>query len=243
MNFRCISRIMATYSRHTLTEADAAPADVAMELADLTQFAEVAFGSVPTEYIFEHLDTLLEPDFPLEGYNALRGSMLISYIRGSVASLDAYVAYRPDKKQVIVAISGTSNLKQAIQDLRTWKHNRPVGHGCAVHTGFWKMYKGVKPGLISAIKKSLQEHDVSELAITGHSMGGALAYLLTIDLLTPGDVELPPLLRLKLAVFGAPRCANPKLLQFWSDLTREYRSKNGEDSLKEYSVKAYNDGK
>jgi hypothetical protein len=243
MNFRWISRIMATYSHHTLTDADTAPADVAMELSELGQFAEVAFGTVPTEYIFEHLDTLLETDFPLEGYDALRGSVLISYIRGKVANLDAYVAYRPSTKQLIVATSGTSNLRQALQDVRTWKHKHPVGRGCAVHAGFWKMYKGVKSGIISAIEKGLQEYDVLELAITGHSMGGAVSHLLAIDLLTPGGVQLPPLLRLKLAVFGAPRCGNPKLLQFWFDLTKEYRSKNGEDSLKEYSVKAYNDGK
>lgn len=242
MNFRWISRIMATYSKHRLTDADTAPANTAIELSELGQFAGVAFGSVPTKFVFDHLSTLLETDFPLEGYNALRGSVLVSHIRGKVANLGAYVAYRPNVKQLIVAISGTSNLKQALQDVRTLKHKHPADQGCAVHTGFWKMYEGIKSGVFDAVQKGLQQYEVSELVITGHSMGGALSYFLAIDILAPGGVQLAPRLPLKVAVFGAPRCGNQRLQQFWCDLTKEYRSKNGEDSLKEYSIKAYNDG-
>ena len=242
MNFRWISRIMATYSPHTLSHTDIAALDLSVELSELGQFAHIAFSSLPTTFIFEKLDLLMEADFPLEGYDALKGTVLISVVRGKVANLGAYVAYRPSTKQLVVSISGTSNISQALQDLGTLKHKHPAGGGCAVHAGFWNMYKGIKPEVIDAVTKGLCEHDVTELVLTGHSLGGAISYLLAIDLLVPGGLELPPGLALKLAVFGSPRCGNAQMLQRWLDLSKEYRTKNGEDSLKEYSVKAYNDG-
>jgi hypothetical protein len=243
MNFRWISRIMATYSPRTLTLADVASPELALELSELGQFANIAYSSLPTAYIFENLALLMEADFPLDGYDALEGSMLVSSIRGKVAKLGAYVAYRPSTKQLIVAISGTSNVRQALQDLGTLKHRHPAGGGCAVHAGFWRMYQGIQPKIVRTVEKALRDHDVAELVLTGHSLGGALSHLLAIDLLTPGGLELPPGLRLKLAVFGSPRCGNARMLQFWLDLVEEYHNKNGEDSLQEFSVKAYNDGK
>jgi hypothetical protein len=243
MNFRWISRIMATYSPHTLNHTDLASLDVAAELSELSQFANIAYSSLPTTYIFDNLNLLMEADFPLEGYDALQGTMLVSVIRGKVANLGAYVAYRPATRQLVVGISGTSNVSQALQDLGTLKHKHPAGEGCAVHAGFWKMYKGIKPEVIGAVKKGLRDYDVTELVLTGHSLGGALSYLLAIDLLVPGGLELPTGLGLKLAVFGSPRCGNARMLRMWIDLTEKYRTQNGEDSLKEYSVKAFNDGK
>jgi hypothetical protein len=233
---------MATFSPYTLTYTDVASADLSLELSELGQFAEISYSSLPTEFIFSNLALLMDSDFPLEGYDALKGTVLVSAIRGKLAKLGAYVAYRPSAKQLFVSISGTTTIWQALQDLRTLKHKHPIGRGCAVHTGFWKMYEGIKAEVIRAVEKGLRTHEVSELVLTGHSLGGALSYLLAIDLLAPGGLELPPGLPLKLAVFGAPRCGNTQLSQLWLELVKQYRAKNGVDSLKEYSVKAYNDG-
>jgi hypothetical protein len=91
------------------------------------------------------------------------------------------------------------------------------------------------------MKKGFDAYDIHELVITGHSMGGAISYLLMLDLLSE-NVALPPGLHLKLAVFGSPRPGNEKFASYWQELLKGYRAKNGEDSIKEYSVKAYNDG-
>lgn len=243
MNFRFIARITATYSSHTLTPKEIAPHAIAMELSDLGQFAEAAYSTLPTEFIFDNLEWLLDADFPLEGYSALRGSVLVTSIRGQRANLGAYVVYRSNTKQLVVAISGTSNLSQAFYDIRTLHHKYSASRGCSVHTGFWKMYKGVRSQLLDAVEKGLKAYEVSELVITGHSMGGALSYFLALDLLLPGRVKLTPRLPIKMAAFGAPRCGNAKLVQLWLDLVKDYRANNGDETFKEFSVKAYNDGK
>lgn len=242
MNFRLISRIMATYSPYVLSRKDLASADLSLELTEIGQFAEVASSSLHTRFIFDNLDWLLDVDFPFEGYTALRESILIGAARGRLAKLDTFVAYRPTTKQLVASISGTSSLAQSFQDIRTLKIRHPHGHGCAVHTGFWKMYEGVREKLIALVKKGLNEHEVDELVITGHSMGGALSHLLAIDLLTPGGLDLPKGLPIKIVVFGAPRCGNAALVELWLSLTKDYREKYGVDSIKELSVKAYRDG-
>lgn len=243
MNFRFIARITATYSTYTLTAKDLAPQTISMELSDLGQFAEAAYSTLPTDFVLENIDWLVEPDFPFEGYNALESSVLIASIRGKRADLGVYITHRTELKQLVVAISGTSNLSQAFFDVRTLHHRYRAHPGCAVHTGFWKMYKGVRTELLDALAKGLREKDVSELVITGHSMGGALSYLLALDLLLYGRVQLPAGLPIKLAVFGAPRCGNEKLVELWLELVKDYRAVNGEGSFKELSVKAYNDGR
>ena len=200
----------------------------------------MAYSSIPTEFIFQNLTTLLNADFPLEGYDALQGSILVSSFRGAVAHLPVYIVYRPSTRQLVVAISGTSSFNHTIHDLRAMKHPHPSGRG-TVHTGFWCLYQGIKASTLDAIRTGLREHDVSELVITGHSMGGALSYLLTLDLLIDDNV-LSPDVALTIAVFGTPRSGNSDLVKFWREVTDAHRKKNGEASIREHSVKAYNDG-
>jgi Lipase (class 3) len=190
-----------------------------------------------------NIETLLQPDFPLEGYAALRGAVVISHFKGRIANLPGYVVYRPSTKQLIVGLSGTSSMKLAFHDVRTLQRRHPSGRG-KVHAGFWSLYEGVKPAVLEAIATGLKEHDVKEIALTGHSMGGSVLYLLAIDLLTAGSAKNAPLpSSFKIAVFGTPRAGCPALVKYWWELVDTFRNVHGQDALKEYSVKAYNDGR
>lgn len=97
-NFCWVTKLLATPSSYTLTPGDLASVSLQLELAELGQFAEVAHGDLSLSFMWENMDALLEPTYPLEGYNALRGSVLHSAFRGSVARLQAYIAYRPETK-------------------------------------------------------------------------------------------------------------------------------------------------
>ncbi|KAJ7108722.1 Alpha/Beta hydrolase protein [Mycena epipterygia] len=241
MNFRWISKILATHSPYTLSSTDFAPTEVQNHLSEIGQFAEVAYSAIPTQFIFDNLTTLLEPSFPLEGYHSLQDTLLISAFIGETAHLPGYVAYRSQKKQLIVAFSGTATAMQAFYDVRALKHRHPSHRG-RVHSGFWKLYKGVKSFALDGIRKGLAEHDVAELVITGHSMGATLSQLLLLDILR--DENLVPVgsIPLNLVVFGAPRSGTKNLVKYWKELLDKRRKKYGEASVSEYSVKTYNDG-
>lgn len=194
---------------------------------------------MPVDFLLNNLATLRKPDFPLEGYDALDGSVLVSEFFGRVAHLHGYVAYRGEKKQLVVAISGTSTAIQAVQDIRTLWHRHKSGRGI-VHSGFWKLYKGIRPFIMEGIRRGLKQ-DVAELVLTGHSMGGAVCYLLLLDLLVSNDL-MPARLPIKVAIFGAPRPGDAKLSKYYQEMVAEYRKKNGDAAFSEYLVKAYNDG-
>ncbi|KDR80354.1 hypothetical protein GALMADRAFT_223234 [Galerina marginata CBS 339.88] len=238
-NFRWISKLVATYSQHTLTDSDLASENLYQELAELGQFAEAAYSAIPIDFLLENFATLSQPEYPLEHYNALSDAILVDSFRGSFADLPVYVVYRPSAGQLLVSVSGTSSMKHALQDLRVLRRPHPSGRG-SVHTGFWELYQGIKPQVLTAILKGIAIHSPLELILTGHSMGGSIAYLLCIDLLASDD--FPPNIRLKIAVFGSPRTGDASLVEYFRDLVASFRKKEGEIPFKEYSVKGYNDG-
>ena len=203
------------------------------------QYAEIASNNiVPISFIFDNIDKLMQPDFPLEGYEALRGSVWVAEYFGRVSHLHSYVAYRPQMKQLVAATSGTSSATQAVQDLRTLYHRHRSGRG-VVHSGFWALYKGVRDLVYAGIAKGFRDHpDAEELVITGHSMGGAVSYLLVMDALL-GKISLPPNCKLKLVSFGSPRVGDEAFVKYWRELRTSFREKH---EFTEHCVKAYNDG-
>lgn len=111
------------------------------------------------------------------------------------------------RQQIIVSICGTSSVQQAIHDLRAIRRPFPgaFDNAATVHTGFWDLYQGMRSALMEGIDAGLRldpdelqlnengmtgssssnSRDViRELVVTGHSMGGAVAHLLCMDLLS-----------------------------------------------------------
>ncbi|TFK57278.1 alpha/beta-hydrolase [Heliocybe sulcata] len=242
-NFRVISRIVATRSRYVLTSKDAAPSELQRELAELGHFSELAYNVMPVEMVYSNLELLTQPGFPLEDAEVIKDSQLLQSFVGSVANLPGFTAYRSARKQLVVAISGTRTLKHVAYDFRNQMTRHPACKKCLVHKGFWKLYLGLKAPVMTAIRDALMEKagEIEELAITGHSMGGAMSYLLALDLLLEKEILLPGL-RIKLAVFGSPRVGNKRLARVWRKAVDDYRMEYGQEALLEYSVKIYNDG-
>ncbi|KAF8148495.1 Alpha/Beta hydrolase protein [Pholiota molesta] len=225
-NFRWISKIVATYSPYVLTDADLVPENIYQELAELGQFAELAYSA---------------PGFPLEGFNAVSGVILVDEFRGSRAGLPVYIAYLPDTNQLIISISGTSSAKHIFHDLNSLKFRHPSGEG-AVHSGFWALTEGISSRALASIQRGIAEHSPREVVLTGHSMGGSVAYLLCAELLAEKNQVLSPEQKLKIAVFGCPRTGDAKFVNYFRGLVASFRKRRGDEAFQEYSTKAYNDG-
>ncbi|KZT74644.1 alpha/beta-hydrolase [Daedalea quercina L-15889] len=239
-NFRAISKLCATRSSYTLTSKDVAPADLYFDLTDLGEFAQIAFNLPDPRFLFDNLEMFMQPGYPFEGFKALRNARLVSCFQGTVADVPGVVVYRPGIKQLVVGFAGTANMKQALYDLNFMKRRHPFGDGY-VHSGFYAMYEGCKGQVIDCLKKGFAEHDVQQVAIVGHSMGGALSYLLAIDVLA-GEYPMPPGVTVTVATFGCPRVGDAALSEFWQQLVAKYHAANGEASVKDYSMKGLNDG-
>ncbi|KAH9946636.1 alpha/beta-hydrolase [Amylocystis lapponica] len=224
--------------------SDLASTDLHIELAQFGQFAELAYAALKrfnVQFVFDHIDILSRPDFPLEGYDALREATLVLSARGSVADIHILVAYRASTRQLIVGFQGTANLKQFLYDLDASKQSHPSGPGCAVHSGFWKLYQGCRAQVFEGVRKGLREHDVRELVSVGHSMGGVLAHLFVLDVLS-SETPLSPGLLVTVASYGCARFGNAALADRWQEVVEAYKVLNGNDSVHEYTVRAFNDG-
>jgi len=124
-------------------------------------------------------------------------------------------------------------------------HTLSSGHG-SVHDGFWRIYKGIREHALDGLSDGLRQYpDAEEFVVTGHSMGGSLSILFLLDAIFPREhreERIPRHMKLKLAVFGAPRVGDAKLRENWKSFVDEFREERGESAFAEYSVKAYNDG-
>lgn len=107
----------------------------------------------------------------------------------------------PDPRDLIIAIRGTENIMAWIKDLQVSKVSFVSFSGLEtdvkVEQGFYSVYKGLREELFHII----QQYNPSRLRITGHSMGGSIALLLTYDITLTTPWLAPPIL----FTYGMPR--------------------------------------
>lgn len=133
----------------------------------------------------------------------------------------AYAGYDVGAKRGIVAFRGTEpsslynwveNLDAAHSTLPTARAKNGVGR---VHSGFQDAYESVRTDLISHLIALRTQHDRMwrhfELEITGHSLGGALATLLAVELEALGFRIV------RVTTFGSPRVGDATFADFWNE--------------------------
>jgi hypothetical protein len=275
-NFRAVAQLFLSQctSSVELTTKDVVDVEVQGEIEDIGQYTELAHGKVDPSFVWKHLDrfmglsgsesgTRAVMEYPLVGYSALKDSELVASFYGKVEKLQGYIAYRPKLKQLIVAFSGTSSFAQTRHNLKAYlvryeddsSNNKPEGKKSKekdedmpkIHAGFHNFYEGIRDIAFKELAKGLVSKQVDEVVFTGHSLGGAMAYLFALDLMTgtgssettsaASSVSLPSSIPMKVVVFGCPRIGNAALADCW----RKAADKKG-PLLKEYSVRGYNDG-
>ena len=239
-NFRLVAKLLQSHSSHTLTSNELVPTALQLELSEIGQFAELAHGTLSPSFIWPNISRLSQPGFPLHGYYALLDSVHIATFHGTVAYLQGYIAYRPQTRQLVVAFSGTSSPGQGIRNFDVRLVAYPGADGCALHTGFWHMYKGVRSRALEELTRAQSDHAVDELCLTGHSLGAVMCYLLALDLMSGSGGVSETQLPLKLALFGSPRIGNSALALRWQTIVAD-RIIRGLP-VSEFSVKGYNDG-
>lgn len=253
-NFRWVARLLSSCpppSLLTLTPTQRVPASLQLSISELGQFAELVNGAIDVDFVWRNLEQLIRPDYPLEGYDAVRKSRLLRVFHGRVANQRGYIVHRPETRQLVVAFSGTSSFMQALQDLDARLVSVAAlksvsgydGPPARVHAGFWRLYQGVKDAAIEGLDECLKTVEVDELVVVGHSLGAAISALLVMDLLQAQLAFLPDGLKLRLLTFGSPRVGNAGLKELYTYLVAEHHRKRGETAFEAHAVKGYNDGK
>lgn len=250
-NFRWVASLLATRSKRPLSAVDlVTDEEIYRFISDIGQYAELAHGLLSPDFVYQNLEDLCQPGYPLEGYDAMKRdeSLFVRSFRGTVADLQGYTVFRSGTRQLVVAFSGTSSPSQTYRDLQAWMTTYPLDpKSSSAHFGFWKLYEGVRQPALDAIQLGFSRHDgeVQEIILTGHSLGCTMAYFLALDLLSENRREsdlIPSGIPISLVAFGSPRLGNEGLVKHWRKRLNEYREKFGAGAFREYSIKGYKDG-
>lgn len=128
------------------------------------------------------------------------------------------VSHAAPSRRVIVAFRGTYSIANTVADLSSVPQEYipyPGGddgstlecENCTVHTGFYSSWLNTRNTILPDIEKSLEKYSDAKLVMVGHSLGGAVAALGGLDLLTRGYDPT-------VTTFGEPRIGNQALADY-----------------------------
>lgn len=113
-------------------------------------------------------------------------------------------------QDIIVGVRGTSNIRNWITDLRYLQASCAYGSDCRAHKGFMDAAQDIiEDNLYDAVRSALKDYPGSNITVTGHSLGGAVATLLGVYIR-----ESFPKRTVNIYTYGAPRVGNMAFMNY-----------------------------
>ncbi|KAF1833829.1 alpha/beta-hydrolase [Decorospora gaudefroyi] len=115
-----------------------------------------------------------------------------------------FVAVDHTNQLIVISFRGSTSID-------TWRTNLDFGttttdicSGCTAHRGFWQSWLDARDRVVSAVKQASAAFPTYQIAVTGHSLGGAIATLAAANLRNAGYT-------VALYSFGAPRIGGSRI--------------------------------
>lgn len=134
----------------------------------------------------------------------------------SAANIQGFTAYLVNQNAIILSFRGSADIKNWIANLDTVSVTYPGCAGCRVHQGFNFAYEGAGNLVRSAVQNLQALHRGVPVIITGHSLGGAMAVLATLDLKHLGIAIK------EVYTFGQPRVGDANFAAYLQKSTPEF---------------------
>lgn len=125
-----------------------------------------------------------------------------------------HVSQYENKDILIVAISGTATLVNALYDIigfqeqTIYNDNKDI----LVHSGLFDEYNKIKPLLNKYDLLKLLRTTKKKIILTGHSSGGSLSTFLLLDIINKHNIN-----NIVLCLFAAPRIGNEKFFEYFNN--------------------------
>ncbi|OSS44535.1 hypothetical protein B5807_10797 [Epicoccum nigrum] len=127
----------------------------------------------------------------------------------TLTDVTGFVATDPTNKLIVVSFRGSISLSNWLTNLDFALTDTALCSGCLAHTGFWNSWQDASAAVLPALRLAKAQHPSYRIAVTGHSLGGAVA---TLAAAAMRQLGYP----VALYSFGAPRVGGPKLSSFIS---------------------------
>ncbi|KAK1978094.1 lipase [Colletotrichum cereale] len=121
-----------------------------------------------------------------------------------------YIALDNTARLIVVAFHGSSGINDWISNLKAGLVNSDLCSGCKVHDGFQETYADIEQTIRMVVPGLRMNHPDYNVAITGHSLGAALATLSTAHLRQIMGIPIDTYL------YGAPRVGNEEFVKFYN---------------------------
>jgi len=179
-------------------------------------------------------------DSEIQGWNCKNcrasGIILTNISTLSNKGCRAFVGYEKKDNAIYVSFMGSQNIQDWIDNLDFIKIKYPSCSGCEVHTGFWKAYKNLAPGIQTTVKNLRQKYNGATLRIFGHSLGAAEAVHCAADMIM--TLKFPPEY---VYTYGQPRVGEKNFANWYSSVSKNhFRLTHGHDIVPHLPLQSMN---
>ncbi|KAI8895542.1 Alpha/Beta hydrolase protein [Globomyces pollinis-pini] len=124
-----------------------------------------------------------------------------------------YIGYNSDLNALVISFRGSANVKNFFYDFQSIKtypewlntDTNVVPENVQIHLGFQKIYRSFQDDFMVPFIEILKSVKYKQIIFTGHSLGGALSVLASIDIGLRHPILKP---QLKVITFGQSRIGN-----------------------------------
>lgn len=139
------------------------------------------------------------------------GFVPIANIQDPKTDTNGYVGYLDSQETIFVVFRGSSSLANWYTNLDLITVPYSACDGCLAHEGFMYAFSQVKEQVYANVKFLQEKYPAFKIVVTGHSLGGALATLTSLDMIQNGFPK-----EIQLVTFGQPRVGNVNFAEFAS---------------------------
>ena len=128
--------------------------------------------------------------------------------------LQGFTGINKSEQTIYVAFRGSSSILNWIDDAEAVRitYDTFPDCDCSVHSGFYKATNHLKKGTIESVIKLQQKYGFHNVVVTGHSLGAAIAQLISMELYAVNIDN-------QVFNFGQPRIGNSDYAAFVNKLT------------------------
>lgn len=141
-------------------------------------------------------------------------------------SLQAFAGYDPDYGRIVVSFRGTANIEDWMKDFDYSQTTYPYADAYGVdttteciHSGFYDSWGELgTDGLTTTLSELFSKYSGSDVLVTGHSLGGAIAQIAALDFKLSPVYQQYSIGAVNVITFGSPRWARDDLASVYDQV-------------------------
>jgi predicted lipase len=135
-----------------------------------------------------------------------RNATMIGSHNGTLGGF-GYIVVDDLLKEIVVGFRGSQSAQDYYHDFDFTKTKTDWDTDGKVHKGFWNVYVDIRLWFIDTLKQTAKNYSDYTISITGHSLGGALAVLFSIELHLIG-------IKSSVYTYGQPRVGDEAFMRW-----------------------------